>query len=350
MKYFLTRSFIRQNTALIFCAVICGTAHLLCNLVLLLSTGCYFELLFHAGGSKSRALEWLGIPLPHQLSEFYLLFSITIIIKFLLGFVEKYTTGKAGLHFAAKARADYFQYLLYNTDEVVQKTPARKLVWFSSDLKSIQRFMEKGIIGFTRDMTYFFCCVYLLLCFHILLGLIITAAVPLLWYISKNGHRKLKASVKAGRDGYAGLVSFISRRLHNINGQQTQQKTFQTTRRFSERQAKVIALQNKVLAGKAVIAALIPLILFALFVLLLYIMAAPGMINISSADAIGFILLLLNLFSVIRRMVKIESILLPGRLSLEKMEKLMKNYCMGHENCHFQELNSNKCSKTQKND
>ena len=332
MKYFLTQTFIRQKAALVSIAVITGVLHLLSNLVLLLSVGCYIELLFHAGGSKSRALLWMGIQLPQSLSAFYSLFFGTVAVKFLCSFLEKYFTSKAGMLYTAKARKEYFQYLLHSPEIVKVKSPARQLLWFSSELKSIQRYLEKGIIGFTRDMIYFFICCYLLLQFHILLGIVIAAAVPLLWLISIWGHYQLKLPTETGRNAFARLLSFVSGRLHQIEKIQSAYKIYRTTNRFVQRQSRLITLQQQMLTGKALLRSLIPAVLYSLLGLLLLLIANPDFITITAADAVGFILLLLNLFAVIRRIVKVESIRMPGRISLKKMEKAHQELLHSHKN------------------
>lgn len=335
MKYFLTKTFLRQQVVLVSFAIITGLFHLLSNLVVLLSIGCYIELLFHTGGSKSRVLMWMGIELPGNLTSFFFLFFGTVAVKFLCSFLEKYTTSRAGMLYAAKARKDYFQYLLHQPEAVKMKSPARQLIWFSSELKSIQRYLEKGIIGFVRDMLYFFLCCYLLLQFHILLGMLIAASVPLLWLISKWSHRRLKTPTQKGRNAFAGLLSFISRRLHQIEKIQADNTSYKTTARFIQRQAKVIAQQQQMLTGKALLRSVVPAVLYCLLGLILLLIANPALLTISGADAVGFILLLLNLFGVIRRLVKVESIRLPGRMSLEKMEKAHQELLHGHRNQPF---------------
>jgi ABC-type multidrug transport system fused ATPase/permease subunit len=335
MKYFLSQTFMRQHALLIGFAVVTGVLHLLSNLAVLMSIGCYIELLFNASGSKSRVLIWMGISLPTSIPSFFVLFFSALSVKFVCAFLENYATARAGTLYTAKARKEYFQYLLYSPEAASIKSPARQLVWFSSELKSIQRYMEKGMIGFTRDMIYFFICCYLLLQFHILLGLIIAAGVPLLWLISKWGHQLLKVPTQTGRNAFAGLLSFISRRLHQIEQLQTGKSAYHATNRFILRQEKVIAQQQQLLTGKALLRSFVPLMLYCLLGLLLYLIAVPGFIIISAADAVGFILLLINLFGVIRRLVKIESIRMPGRISLEKLEKAHDQLLHGPRNHPF---------------
>jgi ABC-type multidrug transport system fused ATPase/permease subunit len=305
---------------------------LLSNLVVLLSIGCYIELLFDAGGSKSRVLIWMGISLPSSINSFFILFFCALTSKFVCSFLENYATSRAGMLYTAKARKEYFQYLLYSPEAVKIKSPAKQLVWFSSELKSIQRYLEKGLIGFTRDMIYFFICCYLLLQFHILLGLIIAAGVPVLWLVSKWGHQLLKAPTQSGRNEFASLLSFVSRRLHQIEKNQSANNSYHTTKRFIERQQKVVKQQQHLQTGRALLRSFVPFILYCLLGLLLFIMAVPGFITISAADAVGFILLLINLFGVIRRLVKIESVRMPGRISLEKLEKAHEQLLHGPRN------------------
>jgi hypothetical protein len=52
----------------------------------------------------------------------------------------------------------------------------------------------------------------------------------------------------------------------------------------------------------------------------MWIVAQTDLKAVPAADATGFILLLLNLFAPIRRMLKVESVLLPGRVCLDKLE------------------------------
>ncbi len=338
MKYYLSQTFIRQHLLRISIAVTAGVLHCICNLILLLSIGRYIELLFHSGGSKSRVLAWIGMPVPNDLNSFFILFLTAAIIKFILSWIEKYTTTETGMLYAAKARREYFQYLMYETETANVKPPARQLVWFSSELKSIQRYMELGMIGFAKDLIYFFICCYLLLQFHIVLGIVVACTIPLLWFVNKYSSHRLKQTTRKSRDAFAGLLSFVSKRLHELEQLQANNKTFRTTERFTARQQKALQLQKQLLMGKAVSSALVPTLLYLMLAALLFIIAWPNSITIAPADAVGFILLLLNLFGVIRRLVKVESIRMPGRLSLEKLEKAHTKLLHGPRNEPSQQI------------
>ena len=317
MNYFLIQSFIRQHFFRLLIIIVLGVINSLSGIVLLLSVGKYLEIVFTSGGAKSRALSWLGIHLTNDLPSFFTFFFFVTAVKFVCSWAEKYYTSVTSALLLAQARKQYFQYLLYETEK---KAVPKQLVWFSGELKTLQRYFEKGLIGFVKDIFFFSVCLYLLMRFSLLPALLLLLITLLLFTISKYGHKPLKKIIVQQRKKAAGLLSFISVRLHSLDSIQQNRRANKVYFQFIRRQQNVLCAQYKIRFYKTLISALVPFLLFCTLGLFMWLVAKADLATIPPADAVGFILLLLNLFAPIRRMLKVESVLLPGRVCLDRLE------------------------------
>ncbi len=321
MKYFLVQSFVKQHLYRLMLVVFTGLVHNLSSIVLLLATGKYIEIVFSISGSKSRTLGWLGIHPSGELVSFFVFFFLVVLLKFASSWAEKYLTSMLSAQFAAKARKDYFSYLLQETDPAFQKPVSKNLVWFSGELKALQRYMEKGIIGLVRDVLFLIICFYLLFRFHLTLGITILLIAAAIFIITRYATKRLKNLTRQNRNRFAGLLSFISLRLHSLDTIQQKGDAERTHARLVKKQQQILADGKPYQLYRALLYAMIPFLLFCMLGILMIMIAANGAAVIPAADAVGFVLLLLNLFSPISRVVKIETVLMPGRMSLEKLEQ-----------------------------
>lgn len=317
MNYFLIQSFTRQHFFRLLIIVVLGVINSLSGIVLLLSVGKYLEIVFTSGGVKSKALSWVGIHLTNDLFSFFIFFFSVTAVKFLCSWAEKYYTSVTSAILLAQARKQYFQYLLYETEK---KAVPKQLVWFSGELKTLQRYFEKGLIGFVKDIFFFSVCLYLLMRFSFSPALLLLMITILLFSISKFGHKPLKKIIVQQRKKSAGLLSFISVRLHALNSIQQTKASNKVYFQFLRRQQNVLCAQYKIRFYKSFISSLVPFLLFCTLGLFMWLATVTDVAAIPPADAVGFILLLLNLFAPIRRMLKVESVLLPGRVCLDKLE------------------------------
>ncbi|MBY0477417.1 MAG: hypothetical protein K2Q24_07200 [Chitinophagaceae bacterium] len=317
MKYHLIRSFVRQHLVRLMAIISLGIVSNLAGIVLLLSVGKYLEIVFTSGNAKSRALTWLGIHVSDKLSSFLIFFFAVIFIKFFCFWAGKYFTTITGLQLLAEARKLYFRYLLYETGG--KETP-KQLVWFSGELKALQYYFEKGIIGFIKDLFFFSTCLYLLIRFSIIPALMLLVLVIVLFMISKYSQKPIKKSTIDQRKKSSGLLSFISVRLHRLNEIRQTNTENKVYTELVSRQQQMLYSQYKTRVYKAFISSLVPFLLFSMLGLFMWLVAQKDAATIPTADATGFILLLLNLFAPVRRILKVESVLLPGRLSLDKLE------------------------------
>jgi ABC-type bacteriocin/lantibiotic exporter with double-glycine peptidase domain len=256
MKYYLIQSFVRQHFFRLLIIIGLGVANSLAGIILLLSVGKYLEIVFTSGSTKSRALSWLGIHLSNELSSFFFFFFVVAAIKFFCSWAEKYYSSIISALLLARARKQYFQYLLHENGK---KTVPKQLVWFSSELKALQRYFEKGVIGFIKDIFFFLVCLYLLMRFSLTPALLLLLIVVLLLIAGRYGHKPLKKISIDQRKKTAALLSFISVRLHTIDDIQQKKAGNKVYFQFLRRQKNVLCTQYKMWFYKTLISSLVPL-------------------------------------------------------------------------------------------
>lgn len=317
VKYYLIQSFVRQHFFRLCTVIGLGVANSLAGIILLLSVGKYLEIVFTSGSAKSKALSWLGIHLTNELSHFFFFFFLVAAVKFFCSWAEKYYTSVTSTLLLARARKQYFQYLLHETE---RKAVPKQLVWFSGELKALQSYFEKGVIGFIKDVFFFLVCLYLLMRFSLTPAFLLVFIVILLFTLGRYGHKPLKKIIIDQRKKTSGLLSFISVRLHALNDIQQTNAENKVYFQFLRRQQNVLCAQYKVRFYKTLISSLVPFLLFCTLGFFMWLIAQTDLTSIPPADATGFILLLLNLFAPIRRILKVDSVLLPGRVCLNKLE------------------------------
>lgn len=324
MLGFFYKKFLQKETFRITLAIVAGFIHNVCTVLLLLSIGKYIELAFNGSGNKSRALQWIGIQLPNSLTVFFMFFFGIIFLKLFAAWAEKYYTKAASLSFTETLRASYFQHLLTNNKAWNGKPASKLLVWFSSDLKAIQRLAEKGLIGLIKDGLFLVLCLYLLFKLSIDFAFIIFIIVVTGWTVTRYSNQKGKQKLKKSRDAGAGVLAHISEVLSKAETSSETLNIIREQERLEQLQAKMLHTKQTHLLRSTVYTAMVPFLMYLLLGMIMIIAAFTSVITLSPADVLTFLLLLLNLFGPMGRIIRIENTLTPGKISLQKLTFLNK--------------------------
>lgn len=311
--------FFKQEKRKVILAVTAGFIHNACTVLLLLSIGKYIELAFKGSGNKSRALHWVGIHLPNDITVFYIFFFSLIIIKLLTAWAEKYYSKLAALTFTETVRAAFFRHLLSNESFFKSKPASGHLVWFSSDLKALQRLAEKGFIGFVKDFLFISLCLYLLARLSIVFALIIFCIATAGLLVNSFSGRLSRPHLKKSRKTGAEVLSHISKKLtmaetdfEILNAEQEENKLWQV-------QTKMLLKKKQWFLRTTAYSALAPFLMYSFLGIVMMAAANTSANELSPADVLTFLLLLLNLFSPMGRIIRISNILNPALLSLKKL-------------------------------
>jgi ABC-type multidrug transport system fused ATPase/permease subunit len=311
--------FFKQEKKRIILAVTAGFVHNACTVLLLLSIGKYIELAFNGSGNKSRALHWAGIHLPDNITVFYAFFFSIILIKVLAAWAEKFYSKLAALTFTETVRAAFFRHLLSNQSVFKSKPPSGHLVWFSSDLKALQRLAEKGFIGFVKDFLFISFCLFLLARLSIVFALILFCIAAAGLLVNSFSGRRSRPHLKTSRKTGADVLAHISKKLTKAETDFESLDALKEENRLWQVQSQMLRKKKEWFLRTSAYSALAPFLMYSLLGGVMMLAANSSAIELSPADVLTFLLLLLNLFSPMGRIIRVSNILNPARLSLKKL-------------------------------
>jgi ABC-type multidrug transport system fused ATPase/permease subunit len=318
------RLFLKAEKLKIATAIVAGFIHICCTIILLLSIGKYVELAFNGSGARSRALHWLGIHLPDDLQFFYFFFFSVVCLKLLAAWAENYFTKKAATSYIETLRLSYFSYLLSSEKVFTEKPVSKLLVWFSSDLKTLQRLAEKGCIGLIKDILFVLLMAYVLAGLSIGFSFIICFIVIAGWLINRASNKKSSGHLKKSRNRSGEVLAHISNRFTEA------EKNFSNIQEQSEKEAlqklqqTLLQSKNSHLLRSSFIRSATPFLMYVFLGLVMVAVASLPAFELSQADVLTFLLLLLNLFSPMGRIIRIENIITPAKMGLQRLSFLKK--------------------------
>lgn len=324
------RLFLRAEKLTIAVSVVAGFIHICCTIILLLSIGKYVELAFNGSGARSRALYWMGIYLPDDLQFFYFFFFSMVCLKLLAAWTENYFTKKAAASYIETLRLSYFSYLLSAEKVFTEKPVSKLLIWFSSDLKTLQRLAEKGCIGLIKDILFVLLMAYVLAGLSIGFSFIICFIVIAGWLINRASNKKSSGHLKKSRKRSGEVLAHISNRFTEA------EKNFSNIYQQNEKEAlqelqqTLLQTKNSHLLRSSFIRSITPFLMYIFLGLVMVVVASMPALELTQADVITFLLLLLNIFSPMGRIIRIENIITPAKMGLQRLsflqkEKFLKN-------------------------
>ncbi len=285
------------------------------TLLLPLSIGKYLEIVFSAGGGKTKALQLLGINLPDRLSVFFIFFSCIVILKFFTGWMHQYYASLMGELFIHQLRQKLFIKHLGQKEN--NKFSASVLLPYTSEAKALQRLLVKGVLGLLKDLLYFSMALYVLFLINKTLTVTVLLAIGVFFLTYRWYGRKQKNVFADKRKKQGALLNHISRSLLAKN------KPGMPPLPLFDKKAGQLQQSGKAShLRRSFLQVLPPFMLYSMLaVIMALIVWGIGSENLLSGDVITYILLLMTLFPVIRSIIKIEYIWLQGKLSAGKFER-----------------------------
>jgi ABC-type multidrug transport system fused ATPase/permease subunit len=325
----LLQQFFRHNKTVVFIAVLSAFFSSLCSVLLPLSIGSFYQVAFHESSGKSALLEKAGFS-PSDLNSFFAFFITLTLLKGLLTWLEHYSMRMLEERVSSDIRKRLFHAQLNQELSAFQlKSPGKYLARYSSEMLAIQQFVSKGLAKTIADGL--FLIVAFLLLFELnaqlskaLLAVFLIGAILMMLVSNKQ-----KAPNETRRSARSSLLGFIEQRLHAIMTVKAFNRAHIEEQKFEKRNAKVyesaIAFQRVNGLNKS----LPQFMFFAAIGLLLYIASAQA--NGSSASLLIFILVLLYLQSVYKRLLRVPALLTSGSTSFRNLIALLN---LPHETMH----------------
>ncbi len=282
--------------------------------------GKYYDFLFGHRSFRARLLEFLPFDI-NNIKVFLVFFMALVILKTAFSFLEKYCTGLLGEHFTLWIRTTLFQHQLkIPVWDYERKGMGRYLLRFSGDLNSLKNYLTKGIVRFVSDAMMLTLTLALLFWLDSRLGLFMLGglALPLWGIIAFN--RKLSKATRAQRNHKSSLLAFTNTRLRAIHTIRFFNKEIPEQGKFNKKAEQVFDAGVRYQKITSLINALIPGVLYLLMgALFTYIYFSGQGQHASASNILVFIILLLTIMPVMRRMLRVNVVWELGNISFEKL-------------------------------
>ncbi len=315
--------FIRENKLTIFITFGVSLFSNLFTIIIPVSIGKFYNLVFGLNTHRSRILnflpEWFWDTAPRFLTFFITL----VLLKIIFDFLQRYQVGIVGEKMLFTLRNKLLEAQLHMPMQVYdEKGIGKYLLRHSGDLKSIQNYITKGLVGFGVDV------LLLILVFTTIgmldagLLLIMLVFFPVFGVLMFFMNKTLHTLSLRQRNYKSGLLSFVNSTLRSILSLKAFNRLTPEMNRYAKRSQKVYDAGVKYHRVRSAIMAVIPGLLYVmLFAILLYTwyQHESGTVNIDAGSLLTSILLLITAMPVFRRSLRVNTVWELGNISFTKL-------------------------------
>ncbi len=335
----MIRQFVSNNKRVVSLSLVSSFISSLSSVLLPLSIGIYYQVAFQDQSGKSQLLQRIGLDIT-SVHDFFFFFGSLTIIKGLMTWSENYGMRVIEERFTHDIRRLLFHAQLNHKFSAFQSRPTGKYILrYSSDMLGIQYYLSKGIIKSISDFAFLIVAFALLIQINktlsIALIVIFLAGAIIMLLLSKLQEKPNENR----RSARSSLIGFIEQRLHAFATIKAFNRAHPEEVKFDKRNDKFYesAIQYHFIG--AINKSLPQIIFFAAIGILLY-LGLPGSSNPAPTDGslLIFILMLLYLQSVYKRLLRVPSIINAGSTAFTNLLSLLN---LEHENMHSQ-IQSNK--------
>lgn len=285
-----------------------------CSLLLPLSIGKYLEIIFASANSKTRALQLMGIQLPNSLTIFFTFFGALLVLKLLSGWLYQYQASLLGESFVYRLRLQLFQSQLQQKQASGKNNDAA-LLTYSNDARALQQLLVKGVIGFVKDLLFLGMTLYVLFALSVQLTIIVAASTPVFFFVYRWYNQKQKMVYANKRKRQASLLKHVSNTLLST----TDEPGDGAAKQYKRKSASLGLALKKYHLTKSLLRAIAPFMLYGMLgIIMVVIIMMPPHQKMEAGDIAAYLLLLMNCFSTIRNIIKIEYVWVQGALSAKK--------------------------------
>ena len=321
----IVKFFSRNKTLVLLTFVACITGSLL-NVLLPLSIGKFYELLFQEGSAKGKLFDTLRISV-NTIPSFFSFFLLLIGLKSLFTYCEKLFTGMVGERFSRNLRELLFQTQLSHPLSVHERKPVGKyLLRYSGDLTFIQRFISKGVIQFSGDVVFLVTAFFVLYLINAPLTLMVLAGLLLAIIAIMLLNKSVKSATSKRRNQRSAMLGFVTTRLQAFSTIKSFNREVPEVAQYNKLSGRMYELSIRYYRIYALVQAMLPLLFFGTLAVVLYFVAIQlqaGSGVIHHADVLSFILLLLYIQTSIRRILSVNVIWQLGSVSFIKLLRII---------------------------
>ena len=314
-----------MNKTSLFVFLNTGIIRSIVTFLLSVSIGEFYQLCFHAGGSRAMLLARIDIHLEN-IESFFILFASLVLVKMILDYAENYLMNKASENFVQELRDKIFKTQIEWPNEYFGRRHFGKyLLRYSNDMKAVQNYLSRGIYGGCRDVLFLMVGVTILYLIHIQLAtmyiVLMAASVIIIFYASSRQIPLIENS----RNKRNRLLAFVTKSFQRHTRIKTAEIEERTISRFDNysQELKVLNLKNH--KFDSLLLVLFTFLQYCIIIFLLfkiYQLHQDANSKLDIGSALVFLLVVLQINPTLKRIMKVPSILNKGKISLKKIERI----------------------------
>ncbi len=313
--------FIKNNRGVIIASFIFGVFSIIASVLIPVFIGKYYQIALHQHSTRGKMFDVLFGDIT-GVSIFFITFGILILLKFLFDFLMRYYLGISAELFAKSIRERLFARQLNVKLEVHQKKETGLyLLRYSGDLSAIQHYLTKGIISFLNDCLHLVLGLAVLAIYNMQLTLILLASYPLIFFSILYLNKKLKVLTIYRRNRRSNNLSFVSSRLNSLLTIKAFNRQNIEKEKYIKGSTDLYVLGKRYYRLYSFIHALLPFMLYSMLAIILYV--AYNMKHshhkIHAHDLVTFIMTIINVMPVLKRILSVNFIWQAGDVSFTKL-------------------------------
>lgn len=320
-KKTLLITFIKSNKKEVFASFLFGFFSIVATILIPVFLGKYYQIALHRHSTRGKMFDILFGHLT-SIKMFFLVFAILIVFKFFADFLMKYFLGITGELLAKNIREQLFFRQLNAKLEIHQKKETGLyLLRYSGDLSAIQRYLTKGIITFINDSLHLILALAVLAMLNVKLTLILVASYPIIFTIILYLNKKLKILTGKKRNIRSNNLSFVSSRLNTLLTIKAFNRQSIENQKYSKGSTDLYKYGKKYYKLYSLIYALFPFMLYSMLGLILWFAynMKHNHNNIHGHDLLTFIMTIVNVIPVLKRILSVNFIWQAGDISFTKL-------------------------------
>ena len=327
-KWQLLISFFKKNQLRTGFAILAGMIANIFTILIPVSLGKYFDLLFGFQSHRAAFLDLLPFSFWNNIHQYLVFFVIIIVLKGGFQYLQRFQTAILGECFVRDLREQLFrQQLNILTSVYDDRGTGKYLLRHSGDLKSIQNFLTRGIVRFSTDIFLLLLSLLSLAWLNqtifliIIGGFGITALV--VFYLNKI---LFHISVQR-RNIRSGLLSFVNNQLQSIKTIKVFNKAATENAKYDKRSNRLFKKGIEFQNLYSLIFVFIPALLYLTLAAVLYSIYYEKQVGNSAlhtGNTLGFIFLFITILPIFRRVLRVKTVWELGRISLSKLSKVFE--------------------------
>lgn len=315
----ITKYFLNRQRSLACFTLSLAFFNTLSTLLVPLVLSKFYELAWQSGGGRAQLLTYLPFS-PHNIAQLSLFFVALIFLKAAFTWGEKYTAALLGERFVQHLRQQLFSaHLQYSLHTHHQKPLGSYLLRYGGDLSAAKQYLTKGIVLFFKDTLLIVLSLTLLLSLLPTLGGIVIIVLLLFGAMVMWLNRQLQDTVVQKRNQKAILLAFVTARLHHFLTIKVFNREPIELDKFEQRNTKLYAINKHYYRRYALIESLISFLSYCLLGIVMY----YAYLHRSEQGSVFlvYIMVLVQLMPIWRRMMQVNRVWQTGRISLRKIQE-----------------------------